>query len=101
MSLPKISPSSPIVGVGAFALLLGVLMVPTFEKLLNTWAGDLSYSHGYFILPLAVMLGVRRCCRAGPPDLARGEVPRALAAMVIGATFMRLVSCWPGRCSTG
>lgn len=87
MTRPRIAPSSPAVAVGLFVALLVTLFVDTFTRLLKTWAGDLSYSHGYFILPLAIALGVRRYWQAGAPDLSKGNIPRALAAVVIGAFF--------------
>jgi exosortase len=87
MTRPSIPPASPAAAAGLFVVLLVVLFVPTFGKLLNTWAGDLSYSHGYLMLPLAMGLGIRRYWRAGPPNLSEGNLPRALAAVVIGAFF--------------
>lgn len=97
MTRPRITPISPIIGAGLFVLLLGILMVPTFGRLLFTWSYDPSYSHGYLILPLAIVLGVRRYWRAGPPHLADGNVPRAIAALIIGAFFHTgaVVVAWP------
>lgn len=79
--------SPPLLGVGLFATALVVLMAPTFARLWATWDGDPSYSHGYFVLPLALWLGYRRYRRVGPPDPAAGDFRRALAAVVVGGGF--------------
>src|SRR5260370_18790465 len=68
------SPESPglrgleLASIGLVLLALGVAYAPTFIYLNQVWAGYPNYSHGYLVLPTALLI---LWLRLGSLDLAR------------------------------
>jgi exosortase len=59
---------SPLPGLLLLAGLVALLFWPTLQQLLHEWERDPSYSHGYLIAPIALVLAWRIAVRHPIPD---------------------------------
>src|SRR6186713_3374352 len=68
----------------AIALACAFTYGAVFASLVRQWASDDNYSHGFFVIPLAVYFAWRR-----RDALARAEIrPHVLGAAVIAASLL-------------
>ena len=62
-------PPARLVSLWIVAAVLGWVYLPNLRSLITTWNQDPNYSHGFLVLPLALIMLWRRCTAGGPPML--------------------------------
>jgi exosortase len=69
-ALPQSTHTPPaiarLVAVGAVATVLALSYAPNLSELVRTWTQDPDYSHGFLVIPVALLIGLRRHPSANP-----------------------------------